>query len=278
MSTEHSTEEERIQFVLNRFKNADNYDARTGFHARHAARIVELCADAVKPGHHVIDIATGTGFTALAAAPLVGATGEVIGVDISPNMLTKAKENAAKAGYAEPRLQFRLENAERLPYADETFDVGFCSSAIPYFLDIPGSLRSFRRILKPGGLLAFSTYTADSFTAAQMARQMAHERYGIHVSDLKEPLDSVEKCRAVAIEAGFRAETVEVIVEDFSHYGDVSHAKKLCFIPTDNELYQRVSPEDMAAFRKDWEEALDSMVTEEGYPNKIESLFVFARK
>ena len=88
---------DNIRTIADSFdRRAESY-ARSNWHKRYAARLVELCA--LRPGDRVLDAGTGTGFAALAAARVVGANGHVCGVDISGGMLRQARRVLEQGGF-----------------------------------------------------------------------------------------------------------------------------------------------------------------------------------
>jgi len=126
-------------------KQASHYDKQWNTWSEESlAWIVDHAG--INPGDSVLDVATGTGFTALAFSERAA---EVVGSDVSSGMLEQARKRAAEQGFT--NTTFVEAAAEALPFPDSSFDIVTCRIAAHHFLDVKKFVAETARVLKPGG-------------------------------------------------------------------------------------------------------------------------------
>ncbi len=149
----------------------------------------------LKPGETVLDLGSGGGFDCFLAAKQVGPTGTVIGVDMTGEMIERARENAKKAATA--NVEFRLGEIEHLPVADETVDVILSNCVINLSPDKPAVFRDAFRVLKRGGRLAIS----DIVATAPLPEEVRND-VELHVGCMAGAA-TTDELRSMLTEAGF---------------------------------------------------------------------------
>lgn len=134
---------------------AGRYDLMNDLMSLGTHRLIKrftLQLSGLRPGHTVLDLAGGTGDLSLLFAPVVGASGSVVLADINESMLRIGRDRLVDRGVC-GNVQYTLANAEKLPFADDSFDCICIGFGLRNVTDKDAALRSMYRALKPGGRL-----------------------------------------------------------------------------------------------------------------------------
>lgn len=162
--------------------------------------------DAVGPaaGARVLDVACGTGVVARHAAARVGPDGEVVGVDVSPAMLSVARDLSPAAGAP---IHWKEASADDLPFPDASFDAALCQAGLQFFPDRRAALAELFRVVRPGGTLGLGLLrSVEHQPGYRLLAETLTRHVGVEASDiLRSPytLGDPDEIRALVAEAGF---------------------------------------------------------------------------
>ncbi|MFL6090286.1 MAG: class I SAM-dependent methyltransferase [Aeromicrobium sp.] len=168
---------------------------------------------ALHAGEQVLDVACGTGVTTRLVAPEVGPTGGVVGLDLNPGMLARARAAPPPRGAA---IDWREGDSSALPFEARTFDAVFCQLGFQYFPDRAQAAREMHRVLKPSGRLVTLVWRGITHSPGFAALAMSLEQNvsAAAAAVMRAPFvfgDSTDELRGLLTQAGFR--TVRVGAE-----------------------------------------------------------------
>lgn len=200
------------------------------------------------PGETVLDLGSGAGFDVFLAAQAVGPTGMAIGVDMTAQMLSKARRNAAsfteRTGLS--NVEFRLGEIEHLPVADGSVDAVLSNCVINLSPDKPQVWREIARVLKPGGRVAISDL-ALLRPLPDAAKELAEALVGcVAGAALVEDIRRDAKAAGLAdVAIGIKHEYVAVMEDT----GDSLYRQILAQLPDGHKLSDYIVSADISARR-----------------------------
>ena len=276
------------QLELNEYKQgiADSYDHRSrtydnsNWHAQICYRLLEYSQ--VRAGQTILDIGTGTGHLAIAAAQAVGNQGQVIGVDISSGMLEHACRKANVLGLR--NIEFQLADAEAFPYPRNHFEHILCANTFPWLENKLAILQQWHQSLRPGGQIGVHT-PADTADIGAVVLRKVFAKYGVAL-EASNRLGSIEQCQDLFMQAGFT--TVVVKTEQYGSYTSLEKAKltwegvvgrpsQMSLKVLDDGLLP-LSSTQLLSIKAEFEAELDSLQNEKGIWDDLTTLYILGRK
>lgn len=159
----------------------------------------------VSEGDHVLDVACGTGVVSRHAAAEAGENGKVVGLDLSPEMLSVARSISASINRA---IEWREADVVSMPFDDATFDIVLCQFGLMFMPDKLAALNEMNRVLKPGGNLGLNVWCSgpyDQVFEAALAKHVGSENARSEIWAFGDP----DWLRSLAKEGGFKVITLE---------------------------------------------------------------------
>lgn len=154
----------RAETTYNAASDYFDHPANT-FWTRYGRRTIERLK--LSSGDYVLDVCCGSGASAIPAAQIVAPDGSVVGVDLAENLLALARAKAHDLGVN--NVDFKSGDMTNLSFADDTFDAVVCVFGIFFVPDMEAALRELKRVVRPGGKLAVTTWGPRLFEPANTA-------------------------------------------------------------------------------------------------------------
>ncbi len=203
---------------------------------------------ALQPGQVVVDLGSGGGFDCFLAGPKVGATGRVIGIDMTPEMLSKARKNVVS--YRErtglDNVEFRLGEIEHLPLADASVDVILSNCVINLSPDKAAVWQEVQRVLKPGGRVIVSDVALLKPLPAEL-KEMVAALIGCVAGAVE--LDDYRAMVEAAGLSGIQLQQESAFVEAVSSGDDPLYAPILAKLPPETSISEFVTSVVVTAFK-----------------------------
>jgi ubiquinone/menaquinone biosynthesis C-methylase UbiE len=222
-------------------------------------RLVDAAALSI--GDAVLDVACGRGAVLFPAAEAVGDGGSVVGMDLAEGMARETQREIDRRGLKNATA--RAMDAERLEFADASFDAVLCGFSLQFFPDLPRALNEFMRVLKPGGTIAVSTWGDDD--AAWAWFDDLRKKYGAALRLASHSLDTPEKLTEALRSAKF--DRVDVTTSTLNEvFADEEEWWNVEWSISGRAALERLAPERLAALKEDAFAAARNHRTGEGLP------------
>jgi len=182
----------------------------------------------LRPGEVVVDLGCGGGLDIFLASPRVGPEGRAIGIDMTPEMIERARRNAEKGGYS--NVEFHLAKLDKLPLADNSVDCVISNCVINLAPDKQSVFREIARVLKPGGRLAVSDIALKKELPPEVSSDLLAYvgcvAGAILIDDYKRGL----------LDAGFAHAEIVDTKRDLNVYDKIDSRESACSTSTSTEL------------------------------------------
>ncbi len=278
--TQDTTAKEHKQKVAAGFNLAsEGYDREAvRFLALTARRLVEVAG--IESNENILDVATGTGHSAIALANLVGANGRVIGIDIAADMLEVARANITKAGL--DNIELQRGDAENLSFEDRRFDRVVCASGIFFLPDMLAGLKEWRRVTKRGGVVAFSSFGETAFNPMrEMYANRIQNNYGVVLPPSRgfQRLNTVQKCQDLMQQAGFGLENIEIRTEQLGYYLQCADDWwDIVWHTGFRHSVSQIVPEKLEQFKTEHLAEVEELATDKGIWLDVPVIFALGKK
>lgn len=245
-------------------------------------RFFPVCADKIvdyakiKRGQKVLDIATGTGMVAIAAAQAIGDEGRIQAIDLSENMIEQAEENLQRAGLS--NVDFHVMDGEELEFKNNYFDVITCSYGLFFMPDMSAALQTWLRVLKPGGKVIFTSFAPSAFKPLTDVFIKNIAEFGVTPPTPRWLLLAEEElCKTLLTESGF--ESAQVIQAQLGyHLRSPQDWWEAIQSAGYRGLYEQLPQEHRADFQTKHLAEVEKLMTDQGLWMDVQTIFSVAIK
>lgn len=273
MEKNHDNRKQKISAVFDLV--ASGYD-------NPSLRFFPFCADALihfmRPpsASKILDVATGTGAAAVAAAQTIGPNGRVQAIDLAEDMIEKAIKNVDKMALS--NVDFHAMDAEQLEFKSDYFDAVMCSFGIFFLPDMNAALSNWLRVLKPGGQVAFTIFGETAFKPMADLFRSQIEEYGVVFDDAAwQTLKHAQDCQDLLEAAG--AVDIRVVEKQMGyHLNEASNWWDVIWNSGFRGYIEQLNPEQLNDFRTKHLQSVDELVTDKGLWMDVSVLFAGGKK
>ncbi len=245
-------------------------------------RFFPFCGDRIamhlqlKRGQKVLDIATGTGAVLVAAAQMVGPQGRVQAIDLAGNMLDRAEHNLRMNGLS--NADFHVMDATKLDFKSAYFDAITCSFGLFFLPDMRAALKEWYRVLKPGGRLIFTSFTANAFQPQAKIFIEDIEATGLSIDDPGwQRLNNEDACRTILQQAGF--DNIQLLQEQLGyHLNDEQGWGDIILNSGLRAVFNKLPRDQRTNFQRRHLEKIATLKTDKGIWLDVEVLFSCGRR
>jgi ubiquinone/menaquinone biosynthesis C-methylase UbiE len=247
-------------------------------------RFASFCADRMvmalvpRRGEKLLDVACGTGVVTLAAAQAVGPAGRVVAVDTSEAMLERLDAKVTKFGLT--NVDVHVMDGARLDFRRDYFHHVICSLALFWLPDPLAALAAWRRVLRPGGEIMFSSFAPGAFEPALGALHAQMQAAGVPAAELALPWDDwqdPERLVALLRDAGYQDVSIQPVPLGY-HLRDAHQWWEVVQFSALRLLLARLAPEQQASIKTAQLAMLDGMVGADGLKMDVNVYLVRGRK
>lgn len=251
-----------------------------------ALRLFPFCADKLiallqpAPGKKLLDVATGTGAVAIAAAQMIGPDGRVTAIDFSEAMLDKAQKNIAKM--ALDNIDLHVMDGSALEFRGNYFDYVSCSFGLFFMEDMAQALQQWKRVCRPGGSIGFTSFGDEAFTPLMTLFRQLAEKYGVGENNQQKPyglelLKSPDRCLLLLEEAGFGQCRVHTEQMGY-HLKNAEEWWEVLWNSGARAVIMKLPQQQLGKFKREHLAEIETLQSDDGIYLNIQTHFSFAVK